>query len=159
MSRARFRVTEGSPLVLGPTADADGVNFGLYAPNAARVELCLFEADGKREMARIALPEFTDEVWHGYVHGLAPGQLYGYRVHGPYAPAEGHRFNAHKLLVDPYARLLRADVQWNLAHYAYIANGDEEADLSFNDADSAPFMPKCVVTDGVATRKSLFATR
>ena len=69
-----------------------------------RVELCLFEADGKREMARIALPEFTDEVWHGYVHGLAPGQLYGYRVHGPYAPAEGHRFNPHKLLVDPYAR-------------------------------------------------------
>ena len=99
-------------------------------------------------MARIALPEFTDEVWHGYVHGLVPGQLYGYRVHGPYAPAEGHRFNAHKLLVDPYARLLRGDVQWNPAHYAYVANGDEEADLSFNDADSAPFMPKCVVTDG-----------
>ena len=75
-----------------------------------RVELCLFEADGKREMARIALPEFTDEVWHGYVHGLAPGQLYGYRVHGPYAPGEGHRFNPHKLLVDPYARLLRGEV-------------------------------------------------
>jgi glycogen operon protein len=159
MSRARFRVTEGSPLALGPTADADGVNFGLYAPNATRVELCLFETDGKREMARIALPEFTDEVWHGYVHGLVPGQLYGYRVHGPYAPAEGHRFNAHKLLVDPYARLLRGVVQWNPAHYAYVANGDEEADLSFNDADSAPFMPKCVVTDGASARKSLFPSR
>ncbi len=118
MSRARFRVTEGSPLALGPTADAEGVNFALYAPNATRVELCLFEADGKREMARIALPEFTDEVWHGYVHGLAPGQLYGYRVHGPYAPGEGHRFNPHKLLVDPYARLLRGEVQWNPAHFA-----------------------------------------
>jgi isoamylase len=159
MSRARFRVTEGSPLALGPAADAEGVNFALYAPNATRVELCLFEADGKREMARIALPEFTDEVWHGYVHGLTPGQLYGYRVHGPYAPGEGHRFNPHKLLIDPYARLLRGDVQWNPADFAYVTSGDEDADLSFNDADSAPFMPKCVVTDGAAARKSLFPSR
>ena len=159
MSRARFRVTEGSPGSLGPTADANGVNFALYAPNATRVELCLFEPDGKRETARIALPEFTDEVWHGYVHGVVPGQLYGYRVHGPYTPTEGHRFNPHKLLVDPYARLLRGDVQWNPAHFGYVSSGDPDADLSFNDADSAPFMPKCVVIESGISRKSLFASR
>jgi glycogen operon protein len=123
------------------------------------VELCLFEGDGRRETARIALPEFTDEVWHGFVHGLAPGQLYGYRVHGPYAPAEGHRFNAHKLLIDPYARLLRGPLEWNVAHMGYIPSGEEDADLSFNDADSAAFTPKCVVMDGSGSRRSFFARR
>jgi len=159
MSRARFRVTEGSPRNLGPTADAEGVNFALYAPNAERIELCLFEADGKREIGRIALPEFTDEVWHGYVHGIAAGQLYGYRVHGPYEPAEGHRFNPHKLLIDPYARLLRGELQWNPAHFGYGIGDDEDADLTFNDADSAPFTPKCVVSEPASARKSLFAAR
>ena len=158
MSRARYRVTEGSAQMLGANIEPGGVNFALYAPNAERVELCLFESDGKRETARVALPEFTDEVWHGNVQGLGAGQLYGYRVHGPYEPAEGHRFNPHKLLVDPYARLLHGEVNWNPAHLAYIASGDEDADLSFNDADSAPFMPKCVVTDGAA-RKSLLPSR
>jgi glycogen operon protein len=159
MSRARFRVSEGSPHTLGPRADADGVNFALYAPNAERVEVSLFESEGKRELGRVALPEFTDEVWHGYVHGIAPGQLYGYRVHGRYAPAEGHRFNPNKLLVDPYAPLLRGDLQWNPAHFAYNLGEDENADLSFNDADSAPFTPKCVVTEPGAARRSIFASR
>jgi isoamylase len=159
MSRARYRVSEGSPHTLGPSADAEGVNFALYAPNAERVEVSLFEPDGKRETGRVALPEFTDEVWHGYVHGIAAGQLYGYRVHGAYAPAEGHRFNPNKLLIDPYARLLRGELQWNPAHFAYKLGEDENADLSFNDADSAPFTPKCVVTEPGGARWPLFASR
>lgn len=159
MSRARLRVSEGSPLELGPSAGADGVNFALYAPNAERVEVALFEADGKKEVGRVALPEFTDEVWHGFVHGIGPGQLYGYRVHGPYAPGDGHRFNPNKLLVDPYARLLRGELQWNPAHFGYVTGEDENADLSFNDADSAPYMPKCVVTEPAAARRSLFSGR
>ena len=158
MSRARFRVSEGSPLALGPVLEADGVDFALYAPNATRVEVCLFEADGERETARIAVPEFTDQVWHGFVHGLAPGQLYGYRVHGPYAPEAGHRFNPNKLLIDPYARLLAGEIKWNPAHFGYVP-GDDDADLSFSDLDSAPFMPKCVVTDTAVPRRSLFASR
>ncbi len=159
MSRARFRVSEGSPHAFGSTADAAGVNFALYAPNAERVEVALFEADGKREVGRIVLPEFTDEVWHGYVHGIGSGQLYGYRVHGPYEPAQGHRFNANKLLVDPYARLLRGDLEWNPAHFGYKLGDNDNADLSFDDADSAPFTPKCVVIEPGAGRRSIFSTR
>lgn len=159
MSRARFRVSEGSPQALGPTADAGGVNFALYAPNAERVEVALFEADGKRETGRIVLQEFTDEVWHGYVHGIGAGQLYGYRVHGPYEPAAGHRFNANKLLVDPYARLLRGDLQWNPAHFGYKLDENDDADLSFDETDSAPFTPKCVVTEPGGGRKSIFSSR
>lgn len=159
MSRARFRVTEGSPLKLGATAEAEGVTFALYAPNAERVEVCLFEADGKRELGRITLPEFTDEVWHGSVHGIGAGQLYGYRVYGPYAPSAGHRFNPHKLLVDPYARMLRGELVWNPAHFAYERGDSEDADLSFNDLDSAPFTPKCVVTGPELARRSFFAVR
>ncbi len=159
MSRARVRVSEGSPHALGPTADAGGVNFALYAPNAERVEVALFEPDGKRETGRVVLPEFTDEVWHGYVHGIGAGQLYGYRVHGPYAPAEGHRFNSNKLLVDPYARLLQGDLQWNPAHFGYKLDDKENADLSFDEADSAPFTPKSVVTELGAGKRSIFAAR
>jgi glycogen operon protein len=159
MSRARYRVSEGSPNALGAVADAEGVNFAVFAPNAERVEVSLFEVDGKRETGRVALPEFTDEVWHGYLHGISAGQLYGYRVHGPYAPAEGHRFNPNKLLVDPYARLLRGELLWNPAHFGYQLGDDETADLSFNDADSAPFTPKCVVTEPGGARRPLFSSR
>ncbi len=143
MSRARHRVTEGAPDQLGAKADAKGVNFAIFSSNATRVELCLFDPDGKRETARIALPEYTDEIWHGYVPGLEPGQLYGYRVYGPYAPEAGHRFNPAKLLIDPYATLLDGDFIWDDAHLGYVV-GDEEDKPS--SADSAPYMPKCVVT-------------
>jgi isoamylase len=142
LSRSRYRVQAGSPAVLGANADSRGVNFALYSANATRVELCLFGPDGQQETARISLPEYTDEVWHGYIPGLKPGQLYGYRVHGPYSPEEGHRFNPHKLLIDPYARELRGDVQWNDAHFGYPIGGD---DIVMDERDSAAFTPKCVV--------------
>jgi glycogen operon protein len=144
MSRARHRVSEGTPFQLGAKADGKGINFALFSSNATRVELCLFEPDGQRETARIPLPEYTDEIWHGYVSGLAAGQLYGYRVHGPYAPAEGHLFNPQKLLVDPYATLLEGEFKWNEALLGYVpgeGNGDTPS-----ETDSAAFMPKCVVT-------------
>lgn len=149
MSRSRYRVQTGSPAVLGANADSRGVNFALYSANASRVELCLFAPDGQQETARIPMPEFTDEVWHGYIPGLKPGQLYGYRVHGPYSPTEGHRFNPHKLLVDPYARELRGDVQWNDAHFGYVVGGD---DIVMDERDSAAFTPKCVVGPRPRTR-------
>ncbi|MET1046216.1 MAG: glycogen debranching protein GlgX [Hyphomicrobium sp.] len=144
MSRSRYRVQAGSPADLGANADSRGVNFALYSANATRVEVCLFAPDGVQEIARITLPEFTDEVWHGYIPGLKPGQLYGYRVHGPYSPAEGHRFNAHKLLIDPYARELRGKLQWDDAHFGYVIGGNDDI---VDERDSAPFTPKCVVGD------------
>ena len=92
---------------LGATWDGRGTNFALFSANATKVELCLFDRDGRRETERIALPERTDDVWHGYLSHVAPGQLYGYRVHGPYEPDAGHRFNPHKLLIDPYSQAAR----------------------------------------------------
>jgi glycogen operon protein len=118
------------------------VNFALFSANATRVEVCLFEPDGLQETARIPLPEFTDEVWHGHIAGVKPGQLYGYRVHGPYSPDEGHRFNSHKLLIDPYARELRGDLVWDDAHFGYVVGSDDNV---MDERDSAPFTPKCVV--------------
>ena len=100
----KSRVREGRPYPLGPTWDGLGVNFALFSAHATRVELCLFDRDGEREIERIDLPEYTDEVWHGYLPDARPGTIYGYRVHGPYEPAAGHRFNANKLLLDPYAK-------------------------------------------------------
>ncbi|HKU43160.1 MAG TPA: glycogen debranching enzyme GlgX, partial [Polyangiales bacterium] len=99
----------GQPYPLGSSYDGKGVNFALFSVHAERVELCLFSADGQRELERVRLPEYTDQIWHGYVPELAPGQLYGYRVYGTYAPENGHRFNHHKLLIDPYARKLRGE--------------------------------------------------
>src|SRR5690606_26198274 len=98
------------------------------------------------EIERITLPEYTNQIWHGYVPGLGPGTLYGYRVHGPYDPDQGHRFNPHKLLLDPYARELVGEIEWNPAHFGYeIDHADK--DLSFDERDSAPFMPKCRIVD------------
>jgi glycogen operon protein len=145
-------VVTGSPLDLGATADADGVNFALFSAHAEAVDLCLFAPDGVTETARLRLPSYTDEVWHGYVPGLKPGQLYGYRVHGPFAPESGHRFNPHKLLIDPYARDLAGDIQWDPAVYAYDLNGGEDADLAMETSNSAPFVPKGIVTDFRAER-------
>ena len=106
----------GNPYPLGATWDGQGTNFALFSANATHVELCLFDRpDAPREATRHALPERSEDVWHGYIPGVAPGQLYGYRVFGPYNPAHGHRFNPHKLLVDPYARALAGPIAWDKA--------------------------------------------
>jgi isoamylase len=142
----RFELREGLPYPRGATWDGQGVNFALFSANATKVELCLFDEAGKEEQQRIELPEFADEIWHGYVTGLRPGAVYGFRVHGRYAPEEGHRFNANKLVLDPYARSHVGPLQWNDACFGYTV-GDPKADLSFDSRDSAPFVPKCVVVD------------
>ncbi len=152
------RVQSGQPYPLGATHDGSGVNFALFSANATRVELCLFDNQGAVETARISLPEFTDEVWHGYVPGLRAGQLYGYRVHGPWAPNEGHRFNSHKLVLDPYAKALRGQFVWDDAVYGYKI-GATHGDLTSDPRDSAPFMPKCVVVDGVSRWRPSFSWR
>ena len=139
-------VKEGLPYPRGATWDGKGVNFALFSSSATKVEVCLFDPAGKRETARIELPEYRDEVWHGTVPDIGPGTVYGYRVHGPYAPQEGHRFNPNKLLLDPYARAHIGSLDWDPAVFGYVI-GAEEADLSFDERDSAPFMPKCVVVD------------
>src|SRR4029079_16634067 len=108
-----MRVWPGRPYPQGATWDGAGVNFALYSEHAERVELCLFDDTGRREIQRIALPERTDRVWHGYLPPLRPGALYGYRVHGPYQPELGHRFNANKLLLDPYARRICGNLRWS----------------------------------------------
>ena len=136
------RVREGRPFPQGATFDGKGTNFALFSAHATRVDLCLFDDAGNEE--RIELPEYTNEVWHGYLPDVKPGQRYGYRVHGPYAPAEGHRFNHHKLLLDPYAREIEGDLTWSDELYGYTI-GHPDADLSFDERDSAPFMPKAVV--------------
>ncbi len=141
-----FRIDDGSPVPLGATFDGKGVNFALFSANATRVELCLFDPQGRRETSRIALPRRTDQVWHVYVEGLAPGQLYAYRVHGPYDPRHGHRFNPHKLLIDPYARQLFGRLRWHDALFGYRM-GAHRGDLTPDRRDSAPMMPKCVVED------------
>ncbi|SQI92483.1 glycogen debranching enzyme [Klebsiella oxytoca] len=141
-----FIIRPGHGQQLGANFDGKGVNFALFSAHAERVELCLFDPSGKTEIARLELPEYTDEIWHGYVPDLQPGALYGYRVYGPYDPENGHRFNPNKLLIDPYARELEGDVEWNDAHFGYEL-GHEESDLSFDSRDSAPYTPKCKVID------------
>ncbi|WP_426232447.1 glycogen debranching protein GlgX [Pararhizobium sp. DWP3-4] len=143
---SQYRTEPGRWQQLGAMPDKDGVNFALFSAHAERVELCLFDDSGSIETARIELPEYTNEVWHGYVPGLKPGTLYGYRVHGPYDPANGHRFNANKLLIDPYARELVGDIAWSKAHFGYDVEA-EDKDLSFSDTDSAAGMPKCRIID------------
>ncbi|WP_152339391.1 glycogen debranching protein GlgX [Pseudorhizobium flavum] len=143
---ATFNILPGSWTELGAIYDGEGTNFAVFSAHAERIELCLFDSSGKTEITRLELPEYTNEIWHGYVPGLKPGALYGYRVHGPYDPENGHRFNPNKLLVDPYARELVGDVDWNDAHFAYDLL-HEDKDLTFDERDSAPFMPKCRVVD------------
>ncbi|HYB43777.1 MAG TPA: glycogen debranching enzyme GlgX, partial [Candidatus Methylomirabilis sp.] len=138
----------GSPYPLGATWDGAGVNFALFSEHATAADLCLLDpADPAREAQRIRMVEYTDQVWHVYLPEARPGLLYGYRLHGPYEPAEGHRFNPAKLLLDPYAKAITGGVQWNDALFGYVI-GDPEEDLSRDDRDSAPFVPKCVVVDG-----------
>ena len=134
----------GTAYPLGATADAEGCNFAVYAGNAERVDLCLFDPGGRQER-RLSLRECTDGVWHGYVTGTTPGQLYGYRAHGPYQPEQGHRYNVNKLLLDPYARKLAGTLRWSDALYGYRLTSPR-VDLSFDRRDSAFAMPKGVVT-------------
>jgi isoamylase len=146
-----MRIKPGRPYPLGATWDGRGVNFALFSDNAARVELCLFDsAKDLKESARIALPERTDMVWHGYLEDVTPGQLYGYRVHGPYDPANGHRFNPNKVLLDPYAKSIGRALAWSDEMWGYRL-GDAAADLSFDDRDNAAFAPLAAVVDGAFT--------
>jgi isoamylase len=147
---APSRIAEGLPDPLGATWDGTGVNFALFSAHATCVELCLFDPSGRRELARIKLPEYTDEVWHGYLPDARPGQVYGYRVHGPYEPGAGHRFNPNKLVLDPYAKALVGTLRWSDALFGYRL-GAADADLTFDRRDSAPHMPKCRVVDPAFT--------
>jgi isoamylase len=135
---------KGRPETLGADCDAEGTNFALFSDHAERVELCLYDEEGREEIARFDLPQMEGGIWFGYVQGAGPGQVYGYRVHGPYTPELGHRFNPAKLLLDPYAREIRGPLQWDDALFGYPVGG---SDLERDDRDSAPFMPKAVVTD------------
>jgi isoamylase len=143
-------VWPGSPYPHGARFDGEGVNFALFAANATRVELCIFDPTGRRELQRIALPEYTDEVWHGYLPEARPGLLYGYRVHGPYEPSRGLRFNPNKLLIEPYALAIEGTIRWSDAHYGYRL-GHPKEDLSFDRRDSAAGTPKCRVVDPAFT--------
>ncbi|MCK8463382.1 glycogen debranching protein GlgX [Aliiroseovarius sp. S1339] len=140
------QISSGTATRLGAHHDGNGVNFAVFSENASAIELCLFSPDGKTETARIKLPERTGPVWHGYVEGLAIGSLYGYRVHGSYAPEQGHRFNPNKLLVDPYTRELHGQFENHPATLGYD-EGSAREDISFDEADSAPYVPKSVISD------------
>ncbi|HOE43114.1 MAG TPA: glycogen debranching protein GlgX, partial [Rhodoferax sp.] len=139
-------VSVGRPSPLGATLDANGVNFALFSAHADRVELCLFDSSGKHELQRVELRARTNDIWHGYLPQARADLLYGYRVHGRYRPQEGHRFNAHKLLVDPYAKSLAGEIEWSDAHFGYRI-GQSTADLSLDQRDNARLMPKCRVID------------
>jgi isoamylase len=144
------RVLDGSPRRLGATWDGRGTNFALFSENAEKVELCLFDRLGRRELDRIALPERSEDVWHGYLPDALPGQAYGYRVYGPYDPKRGHRFNPNKLLLDPYAKRLAGHFAWSDAHFGYRLKA-ANADLSFDRRDNARGMLKAVVVDDAFT--------
>jgi isoamylase len=140
----------GHPYPLGATWDGQGVNFALFSENADRVELCIFDPSGKTEIERIELRERTDRIWHCYLPYCQLGQLYGYRVHGPYDPKNGHRFNPNKLLLDPYAKATVGPLAWRYPHFGYRL-GAEEEDLSYDERDNAAGMPKCRVVDTAFT--------
>jgi isoamylase len=144
--RSNGHTSAGSPHPLGATWDGRGTNFALFSANATKVELCLFDRDGRREAERINMPARTDDVWHVYLTHVTPGQLYGYRVHGPYAPDAGHRFNPNKLLIDPYSKRLGGHFVWTDMHFAY-RTGSKQADLSFDRRDNARSMYKSVVVE------------
>jgi len=144
------RLSAGLPHPLGATWDGRGTNFALFSANATKVELCLFDKAGRRELRRITLPERTEDIWHGYLPNVTPGQLYGYRVHGPYDPDNGHRFNPHKLLIDPYSKQLGGHFAWTDAHLAYRP-GHKHQDLAMDRRDNARSTYKSVVVDPAHT--------
>ena len=145
-----IRIWEGTSTQLGATWDGLGVNLSLFSANATKVELCLFDQNGTQEIQRIELPEYTDEIWHGYLPDVAPGTVYAYRVHGPYEPDKGHRFNPNKLVTDPYAKEHIGQLKWAPELFGYTS-GAEGGDLTFDSRDSAALMPKCVVVDPAFT--------
>jgi len=139
------KVSTGKPYPLGTSVSSIGTNFALFSAHAEKVELCLFDQSGTRETARIPLPCRTNDVWHGLIHDIKEGDRYGYRVYGPYDPESGHRFNHHKLLLDPYARRLHGELIDSAENLGYV-QGHPDADLSFDTRDNAHNIPKCVVT-------------
>src|SRR5947209_11273100 len=141
-----MKVWPGQPFPLGPTWDGQGTNFAIFSENAERVELCLFDDDDHE--TRVELTERTAFNWHCYLPGIAPGQRYGYRVHGPYDPATGRRFNPHKLLIDPYAKAIEGPILWDRGNVLpYVPSGGKDADLVPDVGDDAAAIPKCVVID------------
>jgi isoamylase len=141
----RSRIREGRPSPRGATWNGVGVNFSVFSANATRIELCLFDHQGSTEVERIELPEYTNEVFHGFLPDARPGQIYGYRAYGPYEPTVGHRFNPNKLLLDPYAKSMVGQLEWNQALFGYqVETGN---DLTFDERDSARYMPKSRVVD------------
>ena len=154
MATNHLRVWPGLPYPLGATWDGVGVNFALFSEHATRVELCLFDSvDAEVESLTIPLPEQTDMVWHGYLPDVQPGQLYGYRVHGPYAPHAGHRFNPNKLVLDPYAKVVGRPVRWDDSLFGFRTGA--RTTRRFDDRDSAPYAPLCA---GSSTPRSPGAT-
>jgi isoamylase len=144
-----MRVWPGRPYPLGATWDGAGVNFALFSEHAVKVELCLFDSiDDRKERHTVQLREQTDMVWHGYLPDVEPGQLYGYRVYGPYDPAQGHRFNPNKIVLDPYAKAIGRDVRWDDSLFGYEVGKD---DLSFDSRDNAAFCPLASVLDQAFT--------
>ena len=153
MFKKKLLTFKGYPYPLGATPDKEGVNFSIYSKNATSVVLCLFNGFG-REIRRIALKHKTGDIWHVYIKGLKEGQLYAYRVGGVWEPHEGLRFNRHKLLLDPAAKLLNKNLKIHPSMFSYKFN-DDSADLSFNTTDSARFMPKCIVVDTEKLKQQL----
>ncbi|MGZ6253703.1 MAG: alpha-amylase family glycosyl hydrolase, partial [Candidatus Binataceae bacterium] len=150
MNNSKTAVWRGQPQPLGASWDGEGVNFALFSERADRVELCLFDSRTRRETERIAMRWRTNQVWHCYLPEARPGLLYGYRVHGPYDPKQGLRFNPNKLLLDPYAKQIDGGIKWSDALFGYRVGGARE-DLTMDRRDDAPGMPKCRVVDTAFT--------
>jgi len=149
LKRKVSRVWLGQPYPLGATWDGEGVNFALFTEHADRVELCLFDEPGE-QVQNVTVPEQTDQVWHCYLPDARPGQRYGYRVHGPWEPTKGHRFNPAKLLLDPYAKSIERWIEWSDVHFGYRVDA-KRADLAIDKRDNAAQMPKCRVIDPAFT--------
>ena len=139
------RVWPGHPFPLGATWNGTGTNFSLFSENAERVELCLFDAQDRE--TREDLRERTAFIWHGFLPDVGPGQRYAFRVHGPWAPEQGHRFNPHKLLIDPYAKAIEGGILWDAANTLPYEPDGRDADLVLDATDDADAMPKCIVDD------------